>query len=603
MKKNTLLIGASALSAAIALPASAEIIFEDNATNGYAFVQETGGGEDGISGGGINPDGTFGGKQKWCENTSNYGNTEDGACYRWDAQEYYNSIAIDATLYTDLEFCGEYATRKVDGNEALVHSYSFTINPQTGGTEFGRVNGGGNGNEKLGRRCFDLSAADGQVFYIGLYNNSNERNERFYAGPFTITGTKIPDQSGSVTINNENPSSGTVLSASVSDGNGVSSVSYSWDGAGSPTNQATYTVVPADAGNTITVTASYTDNAGYSDSSSDTTNAVASNNAGAIAAITGSDIEGGVLTAGNVSDSDGVGNLTYQWQSNGADVGANQNTYTTQAGDVDSTITVTASYTDNLGFPETVTSVGFGPIISAFTNTVASISIDNDSPTIGSTLTATIDDIDGTPAEITYLWTSASGGQSSTSNTYEVVEGDVGSTISVEASFTDGEGTAESASASTANTVPAGNSPASVSISGTAEVNGFLSAAITDADGYTNPAVNGASFSWTLNGESLENCTSTNCFPSEEGELVVSVSYTDNNGFAEDITSAAVTVAAEGQGNSGGGDSTPANPPAVEAGGCTYNPMARSFDMIFLLMSALGLFYFSKRRRNAAMDA
>ena len=47
----------------------------------------------------------------------------------------------------------------------------------------------------------------------------------------------------------------------------------------------------------------------------------------------------------------------------------------------------------------------------------------------------------------------------------------------------------------------------------------------------------------------------------------------------------------------------PANPPVVEAGGCTYNPMARSFDMIFLLMSALGLFYFSKRRRNAVMDA
>ncbi len=66
--------------------------------------------------------------------------------------------------------------------------------------------------------------------------------------------------------------------------------------------------------------------------------------------------------------------------------------------------------------------------------------------------------------------------------------------------------------------------------------------------------------------------------------------------------SAAITISAEAT------DPTdpvtpPAHPPAVETGGCTYNPMARSFDMMFLLMSALGLFYFSKRRRNAAMDA
>jgi hypothetical protein len=605
-------LAAASLSIILALPAVAQtIIFEDNAVNNYQFLESTGGdaggGDSQISGGGANTDGSFGGRQKWCNNTTNYETSEDGRCYRWDGQEWYNSIAIDATLFTGLELCAENASRKVDTNEALIYSYSLSISPGNGGNEIGRVAGGGNGNTQLGTSCFNIpAAAEGGIFYLGIYNNSSDRNERFYSGPITITGTLI-NLPGSVAIDNQDPSSGTALTASVSDGNNISAtISYSWDGAGSQTDQATYTVVPADAGNQITVTASYTDDDGYSNTASDTTNAVAVNNAGSIAAISGTLTEGDTLTAGTVSDADGVGTLTYQWQSNGTNTGSDQDTYITQFSDVDNTITVTVSYTDNLGFPESVTSAGVGPIIAAFTNTVATISIDNDSPTVGSTLTASIDDIDGVPADVTYVWTSASGGQSGLSNTYDVVEGDVFSTIRVEVAFTDDEGTDETASATTANAVPLGNSPASVSISGNAVVNSPVTAEITDADGYTNPSLNDAIFTWTLDGVDQangNNCSAATCFPSAEGELLVAVSYTDNNGFTEDITSAAVTVEAQGSGNGGGGGGT--NPPAAPTTGCNYNPMARSFDMLFILMAGAGFLYLRSRRRQTieALDA
>lgn len=88
--------------------------------------------------------------------------------------------------------------------------------------------------------------------------------------------------------------------------------------------------------------------------------------------ISGTASEGETLIASNtLADEDGLGTITYQWQRDGDDIeGATANTYTLTQDDVGAEITVTASYTDNGGVAESVT--------SSSTSAVANV---NDDPT------------------------------------------------------------------------------------------------------------------------------------------------------------------------------------------------------------------------------
>ena len=85
----------------------------------------------------------------------------------------------------------------------------------------------------------------------------------------------------------------------------------------------------------------------------------------ALPTITGFEGQGGMLTAspGAWNGSPPLTNA-YQWKSNGVNVGLNQITYTSVAGDVGHTITVTVTATNTLG-SASATSVAFGPIVAA----------------------------------------------------------------------------------------------------------------------------------------------------------------------------------------------------------------------------------------------
>ena len=73
--------------------------------------------------------------------------------------------------------------------------------------------------------------------------------------------------------------------------------------------------------------------------------------------ISGSTVKGQILTASNnLTDADGLGNISYQWQAGGVNVGTVSNTYTLTAADIGKTITATAKYTDLLGTAESVSS-------------------------------------------------------------------------------------------------------------------------------------------------------------------------------------------------------------------------------------------------------
>jgi len=162
--------------------------------------------------------------------------------------------------------------------------------------------------------------------------------------------------------------------------------------------------------------------------------------------VSGTYSEDEVLTASNtLADADGMGTVTYQWQRNGVDIdGATGPTYTLGQADVGNVIRAVATYTDGDGTTENVTS----PATPAIANV-------NDSPTGSVTISGTVEqdqvltasntlvDEDGLGV-VHYQWQrdgSDVGG--ATDSTYTLGQDDVGHTITVVASYTDGNGTAE----------------------------------------------------------------------------------------------------------------------------------------------------------------
>ena len=157
--------------------------------------------------------------------------------------------------------------------------------------------------------------------------------------------------------------------------------------------------------------------------------------------------------------------FSYQWQqcdSSGLNClpisGATQSTYQLQAGDVGHQVTVAVSGSNTAG-QQTVAATPVGPINPAPTppvnQTPPSIS---GTPAAGQTLTANPGSWSGTPAPIyTYQWQQCdSSGQScfdlggATSSSYQPTAGDVGHTIGVVVTGTNGSGSAK------ANATPVG---------------------------------------------------------------------------------------------------------------------------------------------------
>ena len=167
----------------------------------------------------------------------------------------------------------------------------------------------------------------------------------------------------------------TADSSGISDGNGLSSAtfSYQWirndgttdtDIAGA--TGSTYTLVSADVGKTIKVRVSFTDDAGNPESltSAGTAVVTAKPNTPATGAptISGTAQVGRTLTAdaSGIADADGLSGATYSYQwvsSRDTEIqGATGATYTLQASDAGKIIKVRVSFTDDADNEETLTS-------------------------------------------------------------------------------------------------------------------------------------------------------------------------------------------------------------------------------------------------------
>ena len=179
-----------------------------------------------------------------------------------------------------------------------------------------------------------------------------------------VTVSPVNDP-GTVTIDNLTPAQGDTLTANVTDVDGAAgAITYQWfrDGVAiGGVSGKTYTIVQADVGAVITVTADYIDDLSSVESltSGPTAPVTNVNDPGVVAINNLTPVQGDMLTA-SVSDADGAGGtISYQWYRDGVAItGATGVSYLTVPADEGAVITVTADYIDDQGSVENLTSAG-----------------------------------------------------------------------------------------------------------------------------------------------------------------------------------------------------------------------------------------------------
>ena len=375
---------------------------------------------------------------------------------------------------------------------------------------------------------------------------------------------------------------GEVLEADTSgiaDADGLSNVQYEYQWLGdeadiSGATNAAYTLADTDEGKAIKVQVSFTDDAGNEETlTSGATEAVeARPNSPATGApsISGAAQVGETLTAdiSGIADEDGLDNasFSYQWTAGGSDIqGTTGSTYTLSDDDEGKTIQVRVTFTDDAGNPEALT--------SAPTDAVQP---PPNSPTItgtarvGQTLTADTSEIrdeDGMEnAVFGYQWIAGGADiEGATGASYTIIADDEGLIIQVWVSFTDDAGNyetrisdgTEAVAPETPPNTPATGAP---TITGTVRVGETLTAdtsAIADADGMENAAF---TYQWIAGGADIEGATGAGytIIADDEGLIIqVWVSFTDDAGNYETLTSEATDAVAAAE---------PSEPPAKPTG-------------------------------------
>ena len=222
--------------------------------------------------------------------------------------------------------------------------------------------------------------------------------------------------------------------------------------------------------------------------------------------------QGQTLTAANtLADVDGLGAISYQWQRGGVNIaGATGSPYTTTQADVGQFFEWSPATPTAKARPRAWPAADTAAVANVNDAPTGSVTIDDTTPTQGQTLRAanTLADADGLGA-ISYQWqrrrVNIAG---ATGATYTTTQADVGQLLRVVASYTDGQGTAESvasartrAAVANVNDAPTG----SVTIDDTTPTQGqTLTAANTlaDVDG-----LGAISYQWQRGGVNIAGAT------------------------------------------------------------------------------------------------
>ena len=289
-------------------------------------------------------------------------------------------------------------------------------------------------------------------------------------------------------------------------------------------------------------------------------------------AISGTAQVGETLTANTagVADADGLSNVQYeyQWLADDVDIsGATSSTYTLTDSEEGKAVKIEVSFTDDAGNEETLTSAATGAVAAEpQTNSPATGALTiSGTAQVGETLTANtsgIADADGlSNVQYEYQWLADDSDISGATNAaYTLADADEGKAIKVEVTFTDDAGYDESLTSEATDAVAAtptpGNTPATgaPTISGTARVGEVLevdTSGIADEDGLANVSF---TYQWLADDSDISGATSLTytLADTDEGKAIaVEVSFTDDAGNEETLTSAATdAVAAEPTPNS-----------------------------------------------------
>ena len=193
--------------------------------------------------------------------------------------------------------------------------------------------------------------------------------------------------------------------------------------------------------------------------------------------ITGTPRVGETLTVdtSGISDSNGLTNVqyAYQWIRNDGNTdttitGATGASYTLAAADLNHTITVHVSFTDDDGYAESLTSAATGTVARPPNQTATGLPTITGTAEVGETLTADtsgISDSNGlTNVQYAYQWIRSDGTSDediadATGQTYTLTADDSGKAVKVQVRFTDDDGYAESLTSAATGAVEAPADP------------------------------------------------------------------------------------------------------------------------------------------------
>lgn len=253
---------------------------------------------------------------------------------------------------------------------------------------------------------------------------------------------------------------GETLTANIVDPNGTGSPTFQWSAGGADILEATmstYVLTEAEVGKTIAVGARYTDGAGFLEvlTSTPTEAVVAELNVDGAIAIMGVPTVGETLAA-VITDMNGTTTSApaYVWLAGGAEIpGATSDTYVLVMSDVGARVSVRATYTDDAGFVEMVSSSAIGPVSETAVNVPGTLSIMG-STVVGQPLTAAVLDANGLPAALDYQWM-ADGVviPNATTETFVPTAAQRGAILSVSTSYMDQDGFAEGPLTATAGDI------------------------------------------------------------------------------------------------------------------------------------------------------
>ncbi|MEI6732756.1 MAG: DUF4347 domain-containing protein [Comamonadaceae bacterium] len=318
-------------------------------------------------------------------------------------------------------------------------------------------------------------------------------------GTVTISGTAAQGQTLSA--------ANTLADADGIPSTGPGAISYQWQAGGvdiAGANSNKLVLGQAQVGEVITVVARYTDAQGTAESvTSSATSVVASLNSLPTGTVTisGTATQGQTLSAANtLADADGIpstgpGAISYQWQAGGVDIaGANSNTLVLGLAQVGKAITVVARYTDAKGTAESVTSSATSSVAAVTALPTVTVTISG-TATQGQTLTVATTPADGSPGSVagavSYQWyRNGAMVAGATQASYTLTQADVGSSISVVASYTDLQGKPQTVTGGLSGSVLASvvDQPA-----GTGQSSGELAAAAQSVAGTSNAGTPAAS--------------------------------------------------------------------------------------------------------------